>query len=104
MMRRMEYRVTTIVLLPGDGVGPEVTHEAAACLMLVSNACGLGLEFETHAFGGVAIDRHGTPLPDVPLSACRRADAILLGPVGVPAGDKAAERPEQGLLALRAAL
>lgn len=93
-----------IVLLPGDGVGPEVTREAAACLALVSDSYGLGFRFEEHDFGGVAIDRHGTPLPDATLDACRDADAILLGAVGGPQWDAAAERPEKGLLALRAEL
>jgi 3-isopropylmalate dehydrogenase len=96
--------VKTIVLLPGDGVGPEVTREAAACLALLSERCGLGLAFEAHDFGGVAIDRHGTPLPEATLDACRNADAILLGAVGGPRWDAAAERPEKGLLALRAEL
>jgi 3-isopropylmalate dehydrogenase len=93
-----------IVLLPGDGIGPEVTAEARACLALLSDRCDLDLAFETRDFGGVAIDRHGTPLPEATLAACRGADAILLGAVGGPRWDGAAERPEAGLLALRAAL
>lgn len=90
-----------IVLLPGDGIGPEVTAQAVACLELMSDACGIRLSFETHPFGGAAIDMHGTPLPGTTLDACRGADAILLGAVGGPAWDNAAERPEAGLLALR---
>ena len=90
-----------IVLLPGDGIGPEVTAEAVACLGLLSDACGMKLFFETHPFGGAAIDSHRTPLPGTTLDACRSADAILLGAVGGPAWDDAAERPEAGLLALR---
>jgi 3-isopropylmalate dehydrogenase len=93
-----------IVLLPGDGIGPEVTAEARACLDLLSARCDLDLEFETHDFGGVAIDNHGAPLPDATLAACREADAILLGAVGGPRWDGARERPEAGLLALRAEL
>ena len=93
-----------IVLLPGDGVGPEVTREAAACLALISERCGLGLAFEECDFGGAAIDRHGTPLPETTLEACRTADAIVLGAVGGPRWDAAPERPEAGLLKLRAAL
>jgi 3-isopropylmalate dehydrogenase len=93
-----------IVLLPGDGAGPEVTREAAACLALISERYGWSLDFEIHDFGGAAIDRHGTPLPGSTLAACRDADAILLGAVGGPQWDLAAERPEQGLLALRAEL
>lgn len=93
-----------IVLLPGDGIGPEVTAEAVACLQLLSESCGLRLRFETHAFGGAAIDAHRTPLPPATLDACRGADAILLGAVGGPTWDGAVERPEQGLLQLRAEL
>lgn len=93
-----------IVILPGDGIGPEVAEEARLCLALLSERCQLGLEFEAHDFGGVAIDNHGTPLPEATLSACRDADAILLGAVGGPAWDNAIERPEAGLLKLREAL
>jgi len=93
-----------IVLLPGDGIGPEVTEEARACLAFLSLRCDLDFEFEEHDFGGVAIDRHGTPLPDATLAACRDADAILLGAVGGPKWDGAKERPEAGLLALRSDL
>lgn len=93
-----------IVLLPGDGIGPEIVAQARSCLETISDHCGLGLAFETHDFGGVAIDRHGTPLPKATLEACRAADAVLLGAVGGPKWDKAAERPEAGLLGLRAEL
>ncbi len=96
--------VKKIVLLPGDGVGPEVTREAAACLEMISDRYGLGFVLEEHDFGGVAIDRHGTPLPEATLAACRNADAVLLGAVGGPKWDQAPERPEIGLLGLRAAL
>jgi 3-isopropylmalate dehydrogenase len=100
----LEHEVKKIVLLPGDGVGPEVTREAAACLEMISDRYGLGFIFEAHDFGGVAIDRHGTPLPETTLAACQSADAVLLGAVGGPQWDLAPERPEKGLLALRAAL
>jgi 3-isopropylmalate dehydrogenase len=93
-----------IVLLPGDGIGPEIVEQARACLAMLSEQCELGLEFEERDFGGIAIDRHGTPLPDETLEACRGADAVLLGAVGGPQWDKAAERPEAGLLKLRAGL
>ncbi len=96
--------VKTIIVLPGDGIGPEVAGEARACLELVSGYAGLGLAFEEHDFGGIAIDNHGRPLPETTLAACRGADAILLGAVGGPKWDAAAERPEAGLLALRKAL
>ena len=94
----------TIIVLAGDGIGPEVTAQAVACLALLSEARGLGLTFEEHDFGGVAIDRHGVPLPPTTLAACQAADAILLGAIGGPKWDKSPERPEQGLLALRGAL
>ena len=96
--------MTRIVILPGDGIGPEVAGEAALCLALLSTRSGLDFTFESHDFGGVAIDNHGTPLPEATLAACRGADATLLGAVGGPQWDGAAERPEAGLLKLRAAL
>ena len=96
--------MTKIVVLPGDGIGPEVAAEAQACLALVAERRSLDLAFEEHDFGGIAIDRHGKPLPEATLAACRAADAILLGAVGGPKWDGAAERPEAGLLAIRKAL
>lgn len=90
-----------IVILPGDGVGPEVSAEAVKCLELLSRHCGLGLHFETHAFGGAAIDATGSPLPDSTLAACQGADAVLLGAVGGPRWDGRLEMPEAGLLKLR---
>lgn len=93
--------MTKIVVLPGDGIGPEVAAEARACLELISNQAGLGFAFEEHDFGGAAIDRNGAPLPPITLNACREADAILLGAVGGPRWDSSVERPEAGLLALR---
>ena len=93
-----------IVVLPGDGIGPEVTAEAVKCLKLLSDSCELELTFEEHAFGGAAIDLHGKPLPERTLQACQRADAILLGAVGGPQWDGCAVRPEAGLLSLRSAL
>jgi 3-isopropylmalate dehydrogenase len=96
--------MSKIILLPGDGIGPEVTEQARACLALLSARCDLDLAFEAHDFGGVAIDRDGTPLPDATLAACRGADAILLGAVGGPKWDGAKARPEAGLLELRGEL
>ena len=93
-----------IILLPGDGIGPEVTEAARRCLALIAARTGLALDFETHDFGGAAIDRHGVPLPRATLDACLGASAVLLGAVGGPAWDGAAERPESGLLALRRAM
>jgi 3-isopropylmalate dehydrogenase len=96
--------MTRIVLLPGDGIGPEVTAEARKCLELLSTSCGLGFTFEEHDFGGVAIDRHGQPLPQPTIEACKNADAILMGAVGGPQWDGCEQRPEAGLLQLRAKL
>ena len=76
--------MTRIVVLPGDGIGPEVAAEAVKCLKLLSDHQGLGFAFEDHDFGGIAIDNHGHPLPDSTLAACREADAILMGAVGGP--------------------
>lgn len=90
-----------IAVLPGDGIGPEVTAEAVGCLKLLSDERGLGLAFAEHDFGGIAIDRHGDPLPQATLEACRNADAVLLGAVGGDKWDESKVRPEAGLLALR---
>lgn len=96
--------MTRLCILPGDGIGPEVAEEARQCLEQLSDACDLDFAFETHDFGGIAIDRHGTPLPDATLAACKGSAAILMGAVGGPKWDAAAERPEAGLLKLRASL
>ena len=95
-----------IVTLPGDGVGVEVTAAAVAVLQGVAEHYGHQFTFEEHAIGGGAIDAFGEPLPAASLAACQRADAVLLGAVGGPkwSDPNAPVRPEQGLLALRAAL
>ena len=93
-----------ILLLPGDGIGPEVTNAARQCLTAVAGHHGLDLTFETAPFGGAAIDTAGTPLPPDTLKKAQAADAVFLGAVGGPTWDDAAERPEKGLLGLRAAL
>ena len=89
-----------IVLLPGDGIGPEVTAAAARVLAELP----LDLEIEEHLFGGAAIRETGEPLPVETLAACREADAVLMGAVGAPEFDRSEVRPEQGLIALRGAL
>ena len=94
----------TIVLLPGDGIGPEVTAAARAVLEAVAPAHGLSLAFESHDFGGCAIDAHGDPFPERTAKACAAADAVFLGAVGGPKWDGGGPRPEAGLLALRKAL
>jgi 3-isopropylmalate dehydrogenase len=94
---------TKIILLPGDGIGPEIT---APTLELLS-AVGTSFDYEEHAFGGAAIDAHGTALTDQTLAACRAADAVLLAAVGGPkwdTTDPSRPRPEQGLLGLRKGL
>lgn len=92
-----------IVLLPGDGIGPEVVRQAQGALAAVAERNDHQFRFESHPIGGIAIDESGTPLPASTLSACLQADAVLLGAVGGPQWDdpQAEVRPEQGLLTLR---
>ena len=89
-----------IICLPGDGVGPEVMDVARRAL----TALAPDLELEEHLFGASAIRAVGDPLPEETLAACRRADAVLKGPIGDPEFDAAPVRPEQGLLRLRGEL
>ncbi|HVY64692.1 MAG TPA: 3-isopropylmalate dehydrogenase [Gammaproteobacteria bacterium] len=95
-----------IVVLAGDGVGPEVTAEAVRVLKAVSTSHRLELEFEPALIGGAAYDAAGSPLPDATVAACKSAAGILLGAVGGPkwADIAVQHRPEQGLLAIRKAL
>jgi 3-isopropylmalate dehydrogenase len=93
-----------IVLLPGDGIGPEVVSEAKLVLDSVAARFEHELVFEEHSFGGAAIDAHGDSLPQTTLEACQNSDAVLLGAVGGPKWDMGPKRPEQGLLGLRKAL
>jgi len=92
-----------IVLLPGDGIGPEVCKEAELLISAVAKVHGVELEMETGLIGGAAIDATGEPLPQETLAACRQADAVMLGAVGGPkwSDPNASVRPEQGLLAIR---
>src|SRR6187401_1944423 len=96
----------SIVLLPGDGVGPEVVTEAKNVLDAVASKFGHELSYSTHLIGGIAIDETGDPLPPATLAACKAADAVLLGAVGGPKWDdpNAKTRPEKGLLAIRQGL
>lgn len=92
-----------IVVLPGDGIGPEVTRAARRVLEAVAARGGHRFAFDEHLVGGAALDATGDPLPAGTLAAARSADAVLLGAVGGPRWDdpSARKRPEQGLLALR---
>ena len=76
-----------ITILPGDGIGPEVTKEAVRVLQTIAGLHGYRFEFEEHAIGGVAIKRFGSPLPRTTLDACLGSDAVLLGAVGAPEYD-----------------
>src|ERR1700758_3536084 len=96
----------TIVLLPGDGIGPEVTRAAAAILRESAHEFNHQFQFAEFPIGGTAIDDAGTPLPNETLDACRKADAVFLGAVGGPKWDglPVGKRPESGLLDLRKGL
>jgi 3-isopropylmalate dehydrogenase len=95
-----------IVLLPGDGIGPEVVAAAVRVLKAIETKFGHTFSFSEELIGGCSIDKHGVALTDSALKACQSADAVLLGAVGGPKWDDptAKERPEKGLLALRKGL
>ncbi|MDY6812731.1 MAG: 3-isopropylmalate dehydrogenase [Pseudomonadota bacterium] len=95
----------TILLLPGDGVGPEICRQAGKVLDAL-RGYGLDVELQTALIGGAAFEAHGEPLPAGTLAAAQAADAVLLGAVGGPAYDALprAQRPETALLQLRSAL
>lgn len=93
----------TIVLLPGDGIGPEIISQARRVLDVIAQRFGHSFRMPEHAIGGIAIDTHGDPLPEATLTACRNSTAVLLGAVGGPKWDNpnAKTRPEAGLLRIR---
>ena len=96
-----------IAVLPGDGVGPEVTNQALKILDAVSEKYGHIFKYHKAAIGAIAIDETGVPLPVETLKICSNADAILFGAIGDPKYDKnpsSVIRPEQGLLKLRKSL
>jgi len=95
-----------IVVLAGDGIGPEITREGIKVLRAVEKKFGHQFDIEEHLIGGCAIDATGTALPANTEAACKQADAVLLGAVGGPKWDdpSAKVRPEQGLLAIRKSL
>jgi len=95
-----------IVVIPGDGIGEEITRSAVEVLKAADKKYDLGLEYEFHDAGGTAYDKYGTPLPEETLEACKQADGVLFGAVG---GDKwdnvdPALRPEKAILGLRKGL
>ncbi|PAY18771.1 3-isopropylmalate dehydrogenase [Rhodopirellula sp. SM50] len=93
----------SIVLLPGDGIGPEITQQAKRVLETIGEIFGHEFTFQSHLIGGIAIDETGDPLPEATVQACRNSNAILLGAVGGPKWDdpSAKTRPEAGLLKIR---
>jgi len=93
----------TIALLPGDGIGPEVTRAAVQLLEDCASAFGHQFEFREYPFGGNAIDSCGAPLPPETLAGCRASDAVLLGAIGGPKWESLpfGTRPEAGLLGIR---
>ncbi len=95
-----------ITLLPGDGIGPEVTSAAHRVLKEVAERHGHTFEYKVELIGGAAIDASGDPLPAETISSCENSDAVLLGAVGGPkwSDPNAAVRPEQGLLRIRSLL
>lgn len=95
-----------ILLLQGDGIGPEIVDAAQGVLLALRDRFGLSVELEGALMGGCAVDAHGEPLPDSTLDLARAADAILLGAVGGPQWDRIErdKRPERGLLKLRSSL
>lgn len=90
-----------IVLLPGDGIGPEVVAQSVRVLRAVEKRFGVTFTTEEALMGGAAIDATGDPLPQATIDACKKADAVLLGAVGGPKWDNAPRRPEAGLLGIR---
>jgi len=95
-----------ITLLPGDGIGPDVTDCALEVLEVVAARYGHDFKYDTQLIGGAAIDAEGDPLPPATIASCEKADAVFLGAVGGPkwSDPNAKIRPEQGLLKLRSIL
>jgi len=95
-----------ILVLPGDGIGPEIVAEAVKVLQRLQSSFGLDIELDHGLVGGSAYDKHGSPLPEETLKKAKVADAILLGAVGAPQYEQLdiSVRPEKGLLGLRSEL
>ena len=93
-----------IAVLPGDGIGPEVTYQAVKVLKAIASEFNHSFSFKAADVGAIAIDKHGDPLPKTTLDLCKSSDAVLFGAIGHPKYDNdpsAKVRPEQGLLKLR---
>ncbi|MFT4074481.1 MAG: 3-isopropylmalate dehydrogenase [Asticcacaulis sp.] len=90
-----------IVVLPGDGIGPEVAAAGVSALKVIGEVYGHTFNFDEKRIGGIAIDTDNNPYPEETDKACLAADAVLLGAVGGPKWDLGKMRPEQGLLAVR---
>lgn len=92
-----------IAVIPGDGIGPEITQQAVVCLKAIAKRFGHDFDFDYRAAGGSAIDQYGECLPKATLEACKESDSVLLGAVGGPKWDSlpGAQRPERALLNLR---
>ncbi|MBV1930452.1 MAG: 3-isopropylmalate dehydrogenase [Porticoccaceae bacterium] len=101
-----ERKTKKVLILPGDGIGPEIVGEAVKVLEVVNAKFNLGIELEEGLLGGCAIDATGVPFPDETLAQAQAADAILLGAVGGPKWDEIDRsiRPEKGLLGIRSQL
>ena len=95
-----------ILILAGDGIGPEIVNAAEQVLTRVNEKFNLGLTWEQGLLGGAAIDAHGSPYPEQTAAQAKKADAILLGAVGGPKWDSIERsiRPERGLLKIRSEL
>lgn len=95
-----------ITVLPGDGIGVEITREAVRVLSEISDVFGFEVKFDEQLIGGAAIKAQGTPFPEETRRACLESDAVLLGAVGAPEFDdlRPEDRPEKGLLLLRKTL
>ena len=92
-----------ITVLPGDGIGPEVTNQAVRALEAAAESYGFDLQLSYHSIGGVALDEFDTPLPEVTAHACKETDAVLMGAIGHPKWDHETgeRRCEAALLGLR---
>ena len=92
-----------LTILPGDGIGPEVAHQAVRISKAAAEIAGIEIEVQEYPVGGASVDQHGTPVTDEALEACKQSDAVFLGAVGGPQYDNNEKhlRPEAALLRLR---